>query len=190
VTFVREGRDRPGGVEPSLPERLIDEQVAEARDDPLVHERSFHRPPPPGEDSQDLVLRDGEGVRPESSEDGAPLVGVVRQPDAVELPHVAEPECAVVELENNPVVPMLLPRADVARRSAVHAARARDPRGVVFRNTPRSSTRTPSTRFPSAGLSKVCLNPSTSGSSGTARAFPAHPRIMRASRWSEERDRS
>lgn len=184
------------------PEDLVDEQVAQARDDRLVQQRRFHLAPGASHPRTEVGAGDILGVGAEVAEHALGVLGAASQPQPGQLAHVPIPQFTIVQNEadavvavvlfpwpaqrNDPVIPKCIKIAvsepDSPAMSHLPCRRGllkllpRTARSKVRPLTPcttcGSRTRTRRTRRPSACSQNTRRKPSTSGNSGTPRGYP------------------
>lgn len=88
------------------PENLVGEEVSQASDELLVDQRRFDLPAQPAEGAGELVARDVQSVGTHPGQSAVEAVIVRDQPDALEFAHVAVVQLAVVQAQDDPVVPV------------------------------------------------------------------------------------
>jgi hypothetical protein len=94
-------------MDPSVPEDLIGDDVADAGDERLIHQGRFHLSASPPQQLQKLPAPDGKRVRPQGSQDLPDLVFIVAEPDPSELAHVAVAQLAASgETQRQAIVPV------------------------------------------------------------------------------------
>ena len=94
-------------MDPSVPEDLVRDDVAHARDERLIHQSRFHSSTPSLEQLEELPAPDGQRVRPQWPQDVLHLTFIVGQPDPSELAHVPVAELpAAGETYRQPIVPV------------------------------------------------------------------------------------
>src|SRR5205807_1111977 len=100
---LRQGLDRSLRVDACLPERLVGDDVADAGDESLIHQRRLGSPAPSAKPLQELPLRESQGVGAEASQDGVRLGRGWGEPRPSQLAHVAIAELTVVEHQDEPI---------------------------------------------------------------------------------------
>jgi hypothetical protein len=125
-----------GGVQAGPPQGLVDEEVAEAGQDGLVHQRRLQSAAPAGERGGEGAAVDRGRVGPLAAHDvrGCGPVGrAVGQPQAAQFAHVAVAQlpAAVVEGEGDTVVAVRRLVGGAAEQAAGHAEVQEQGRAVV-----------------------------------------------------------
>ena len=100
---LRQGLDRSLRVDACLPERLVGDDVADAGDESLIHQRRLGSPAPSAKPLQELPLRESQGVGAEASQDGVRLGRGWGEPRPSQLAHVAIAELTVVGHQDEPI---------------------------------------------------------------------------------------
>jgi hypothetical protein len=106
---LRHRLDGAARMHARLPQHLIGDEVPDAGDEGLIHQRGLRAAALAGQPFQEIGSRDRERVGAERAEDRRGLLAVVREPRPAELAHVAVAELvAALELEDDPVVAVAL----------------------------------------------------------------------------------
>jgi hypothetical protein len=94
----------PGGMDVSLPQNLVGEEVAHAGQNRLVHQHGLDPTTPGSQRGFEPHSIEMKGIWTQRSKHGPSLSLIMGQPQPAELAHVPVPELAAFEFEDDAVV--------------------------------------------------------------------------------------
>lgn len=108
-------------MDTSPPQDFIAQQVAQPRNDALIHEHWLELTAMRAQPLFKLPPGDGQGIRTLLTNNPADGVTVRRQPDALQLAHVVEAQLSVIKAEDHAVMPVTIAAIRLPLQPARHA---------------------------------------------------------------------